>query len=136
MGECEYGIAAIAFSTMNSGSFICSVEQSKEAVLSMWDWEKKDLIGKADTNQSVTNGCVFHPFDNNLLITYGKNQLVFWNRRKNGHFERADVVKGNRTINCVAFLESGDIVAGEGKKDFDFYHQYINLNVKTFYCLK
>lgn len=78
----------------------------------MWDWEGKDLIGKTDTKQSGTSGCAFHPLDNNLLITYGKNHLIFWNRRKDGYFERANVVKGTRTINCITFLESGDLVAG------------------------
>ena len=113
MGECEHGIGAVAFSTMNkNGSFIMAVEQSKDGYLYMYEWESKDLMGKTETKQSVTNGCAFHPLDNNLLITYGKNQLVFWNRRKDGYFERTDVIKGNRTIQCIDFLESGDIVAG------------------------
>lgn len=38
-------------------------------------------------------GAVFHPLDDNLLITHGKGHLTFWNRRKDGFFERTDIIK-------------------------------------------
>lgn len=39
------------------------------------------------------SGAAFHPLDDNLLITYGKGHLTFWNRRKDGFFERTDILK-------------------------------------------
>lgn len=55
----------------------------------------------------------FSPRTHTSQITFGKNHLAFWNKRKDGHFERSDVVKGTRVVQCVAFLESGDLVAGD-----------------------
>lgn len=113
MGECDHGICAVAFSTLNNGAHVTVVDQNKESTLSVWEWSKRDLLGRTATNQRVIIGCAFHPLDNNLIITYGKSHLVFWNRRKDGFFERSDVVKDSRTIKCITFLESGDLVAGD-----------------------
>jgi len=38
-------------------------------------------------------GAAFHPLDDNLMITYGKGHLTFWTRRKDGFFEKIDIVK-------------------------------------------
>ena len=54
-----------------------------------------------------------HPLDNHLAITYGKGHLVFWTRRKDGFFDRHDMVHDERTVTCLDVLESGDLVAGD-----------------------
>lgn len=38
-------------------------------------------------------GASFHPLDDNLMITYGKGHLTFWTRRKDGFFEKIDIIK-------------------------------------------
>ncbi len=38
---------------------------------------------------------------------------MFWNRKKDGFFERSDLLKGNRHFTCHEFLESGDFLAGD-----------------------
>lgn len=38
-------------------------------------------------------GAAFHPLDDNLMITYGKGHLTFWTRRKDGFFEKIDIIK-------------------------------------------
>lgn len=43
--------------------------------------------------QEDLTGAVFHPLDDNLMITHGKGHLTFWNRRKDGFFERTDIIK-------------------------------------------
>lgn len=45
------------------------------------------------TLQEELTGAAFHPLDDNLLITHGKGHLAFWNRRKDGFFERTDIIK-------------------------------------------
>lgn len=45
------------------------------------------------TLQDDLTGAVFHPLDDNLLITHGKGNLTFWIRRKDGFFERTDIIK-------------------------------------------
>jgi hypothetical protein len=38
------------------------------------------------------SGCTFHPLDNHLLITFGKGSLTFWTLKKDGFFERTDMM--------------------------------------------
>lgn len=38
-------------------------------------------------------GAAFHPLDDNLMITHGKGHLTFWTRRKDGFFEKIDIIK-------------------------------------------
>jgi hypothetical protein len=45
------------------------------------------------TLQEELTGAAFHPLDDNLLITHGKGHLTFWTRRKDGFFERTDIIK-------------------------------------------
>lgn len=45
------------------------------------------------TLQEEISGAVFHPLDDSLIITHGKGHLTFWNRRKDGFFERTDILK-------------------------------------------
>ena len=45
------------------------------------------------TLQDELTGAAFHPLDDNLLITHGKGHLTFWTRRKDGFFERTDIIK-------------------------------------------
>jgi microtubule-associated protein-like 1/2 len=115
MGECESGISAVAFSVMNKGAFAMAVIEGKENPLSVWDWKKKEVLGRVATNCTSVNGCAFHPLDNNLIISFGKGHLVFWNRRKDGYFDRTDVFRAGSTksVRCVTFLESGDLVVGD-----------------------
>lgn len=55
--------------------------------------------------QEDLTGAAFHPLDDNLLITHGRGHLTFWNRRKDGFFERTDIIKpvrfhGNALFAC------------------------------------
>lgn len=43
--------------------------------------------------QDEMTGAAFHPLDDNLMITHGKGHLTFWTRRKDGFFERTDIIK-------------------------------------------
>lgn len=54
------------------------------------------------TLQEELTGAAFHPLDDNLLITHGKGHLTFWNRRKDGFFERTDIIKP--VDNCLKLL--------------------------------
>lgn len=47
----------------------------------------------AQTLQEGIWGATFHPLDDNLLITHGKGHLAFWHRRKDGFFEKTDIIK-------------------------------------------
>jgi echinoderm microtubule-associated protein-like 1/2 len=43
--------------------------------------------------QEGLSGAAFHPLDDNLLITHGRGHLAFWHRRKDGFFEKTDIIK-------------------------------------------
>ena len=72
----------------------------EDHVLSVWQWdnkaEKAPLLGRVATRGENLRGVTFHPLDNHLVITFGKGHLVFWNRRKDGFFDRNDLVEDER----------------------------------------
>ncbi|ENN76153.1 hypothetical protein YQE_07324, partial [Dendroctonus ponderosae] len=129
MGEFELGVVAVAFSFLNGGSYVLGVDGGRESILSVWQWQWGHLLGKvAVSKRSLLNprpptnpvntppplfqtlheevtGAVFHPLDDNLMITHGKGHLTFWNRRKDGFFERTDILK--------PFEQDGDVITGD-----------------------
>lgn len=58
----------------------------------------------------------FHPQDENVIVTAGKSHIGFWNfedgalTKKMGIFGSHDKPK---FVNCLAFLESGDLITGD-----------------------
>lgn len=52
-----------------------------------------NIFTNCQTMQEDLTGAAFHPLDDNLLITHGRGHLTFWNRRKDGFFERTDIIK-------------------------------------------
>jgi len=51
-------------------------------------------------------GASFHPLDDNLMITYGKGHLTFWTRRKDGFFEKIDIIKAVIHINIKGYFSN------------------------------
>ncbi|KAK7790247.1 hypothetical protein R5R35_001049 [Gryllus longicercus] len=116
MSEFEVGVSAVAFSQMNGGTYVLAVDGGRERILSVWQWQWGHLLGKVATLQDELTGAVFHPLDDNLLITHGKGHLTFWTRRKDGFFERTDIIKPpTRTnITSIQFEMDGDVVTADG----------------------
>ncbi|XP_060529282.1 echinoderm microtubule-associated protein-like CG42247 isoform X2 [Cylas formicarius] len=115
MGEFDVGVAAVAFSQLNGGSYVLGVDAGRESILSVWQWQWGHLLGKVATLQEELTGAVFHPLDDNLMITHGKGHLTFWNRRKDGFFERTDIIKPpSRTlITSLQFEQDGDVITAD-----------------------
>ncbi|KAH1003387.1 hypothetical protein HUJ05_011311 [Dendroctonus ponderosae] len=115
MGEFELGVVAVAFSFLNGGSYVLGVDGGRESILSVWQWQWGHLLGKVATLHEEVTGAVFHPLDDNLMITHGKGHLTFWNRRKDGFFERTDILKPpSRTlITSLQFEQDGDVITGD-----------------------
>lgn len=53
--------------------------------------------------------------DDNLIITHGRGHLAFWHRRKDGFFERTDIIKPpSRThVTSVQFEPDGDVITAD-----------------------
>ncbi|XP_050304564.1 echinoderm microtubule-associated protein-like CG42247 isoform X2 [Anthonomus grandis grandis] len=115
MGEFDIGVAAVAFSQLNGGSYVLGVDAGRESILSVWQWQWGHLLGKVATLQEELTGAAFHPLDDNLMITHGKGHLTFWNRRKDGFFERTDIIKPpSRTlVTSLQFEQDGDVITGD-----------------------
>ncbi|KAJ8722911.1 hypothetical protein PYW07_004091 [Mythimna separata] len=115
MAEFEAGVAAIVFPQLNGGSYVLAVDAGRESILSVWQWQWGHLLGKVATLQEELTGAAFHPLDDNLLITHGKGHLAFWNRRKDGFFERTDIIKPpSRThVTALQFEQDGDVVTAD-----------------------
>ncbi|XP_065077410.1 echinoderm microtubule-associated protein-like CG42247 [Ochlerotatus camptorhynchus] len=115
MGELDTGVLAVAFSQLNGGSYILAVDAGRESILSVWQWQWGHLLGKVATLQEGIWGATFHPLDDNLLITHGKGHLAFWHRRKDGFFEKTDIIKPpSRTfVTCVQFEPDGDVITAD-----------------------
>ena len=123
MGSCASRISAVSFSHLNKGTYVSAVDCSPDKILHMWEWKNDDLLSKVSINAEQINGINFHPFDNNLVITFGKEHLTFWNRKKDGFFARADLAEATPGIvyQCLAFLESGDVVTGDNEGNLNSY---------------
>ncbi len=79
---------------------MAGLDGAEDHVLSVWQWdaksEKAALLGRVASRAETVRGVAFHPLDNHLVITFGKSHLTFWNRRKDGFFERNDLVEDQR----------------------------------------
>ncbi|GBP26157.1 Echinoderm microtubule-associated protein-like CG42247 [Eumeta japonica] len=115
MAEFEAGVSAVAFSHLNGGSYVLAVDAGRESILSVWQWQWGHLLGKVATLQEELTGAAFHPLDDNLLITHGKGHLAFWNRRKDGFFERTDIIKppARTHVTALQFEQDGDVVTAD-----------------------
>ncbi|XP_016031902.2 echinoderm microtubule-associated protein-like CG42247 isoform X1 [Drosophila simulans] len=115
MGELDSGVTAVAFSQLNGGSYILAVDSGRESILSVWQWQWGHLLGKVATLQEGLSGAAFHPLDDNLIITHGRGHLAFWHRRKDGFFERTDIVKqpSRSHVTSVQFEPDGDVITAD-----------------------
>ena len=58
---------------------------------SKWHYER---YTGPQTHHDKIHGAKFHPMDNNLIVTYGKDHLNFWTRRRDGIFDAVDLFAG------------------------------------------
>lgn len=52
MGEFEVGVAAVAFSQLNGGSYVLAIDAGRESILSVWQWQWGHLLGKVAVSTS------------------------------------------------------------------------------------
>lgn len=53
--------------------------------------------------------------DDNLIISHGRGHLSFWHRRKDGFFERTDIIKqpSRTNVTSVQFEPDGDVITAD-----------------------
>ncbi|XP_063613420.1 echinoderm microtubule-associated protein-like CG42247, partial [Penaeus indicus] len=101
----------------NNGQFLLAVDADSEHLLSVWTWDNEHVFGRVATHQDHVWGAAFHPLDNNLIVTHGRGLLCIWSRRKDGIFQRSDLVQedSGRNITSIEFTPSGDLISGGGE---------------------
>lgn len=83
----------------------------------------KYKLNLLQTLQEGLSGAAFHPLDDNLIITHGRGHLAFWHRRKDGFFERTDIIKQpSRThVTSVQFEPDGDVITADSEGFITIY---------------
>ncbi|XP_042714637.2 echinoderm microtubule-associated protein-like 1 isoform X1 [Chrysemys picta bellii] len=116
MGFFDRAVTCIAFSKSNGGSNLCSVDDSNDHVLSVWDWQKEERLADVKCSNEAVFTTDFHPTDTNIIVTCGKSHLYFWTLegnsliKKQGLFEKQEKPK---FVLCVTFSENGDTITGD-----------------------
>ncbi|XP_053575930.1 echinoderm microtubule-associated protein-like 3 isoform X2 [Bombina bombina] len=118
LGFFERGVGCLAFSTADSGSFLCVVDDSNEHVMSVWDTSRGNKIAEIKcTNEPVL--CVaFNPMDSGNIVTVGKSHVHFWSwsgtslTKKQGIFGK---YKKPRYVQCLLFDQTGDVLTGDSE---------------------
>ncbi|NXJ19628.1 EMAL1 protein, partial [Dicrurus megarhynchus] len=116
MGFFDRAVTCIAFSKSNGGSCLCSVDDSNDHVLSVWDWQKEEKLADVKCSNEAVFAADFHPTDTNIIVTCGKSHLYFWTLegnsliKKQGLFEKQEKPK---FVLCVTFSENGDTITGD-----------------------
>ncbi|XP_074440123.1 echinoderm microtubule-associated protein-like 1 isoform X7 [Larus michahellis] len=116
MGFFDRAVTCIAFSKSNGGSSLCSVDDSNDHVLSVWDWQKEEKLADVKCSNEAIFAADFHPTDTNIIVTCGKSHLSFWTLegnsliKKQGLFEKQEKPK---FVLCVTFSANGDTITGD-----------------------
>ncbi|NXD58999.1 EMAL1 protein, partial [Corvus moneduloides] len=116
MGFFDRAVTCIAFSKSNGGCSLCSVDDSNDHVLSVWDWQKEEKLADVKCSNEAVFAADFHPTDTNIIVTCGKSHLYFWTLegnsliKKQGLFEKQEKPK---FVLCVTFSENGDTITGD-----------------------
>ncbi|XP_075049642.1 echinoderm microtubule-associated protein-like 1 isoform X6 [Mixophyes fleayi] len=116
MGFFDRAVTCVAFSKSNGGGNLCSVDDSNDHVLSVWDWQKEEKLADVKCSNEAVFVSDFHPTDTNIIVTCGKSHLYFWTLegnsliKKQGLFEKQEKPK---FVLCVTFSENGDSITGD-----------------------
>ncbi|XP_071826188.1 uncharacterized protein [Apostichopus japonicus] len=113
----ENGVTCLDFAA--SHGFLLAVDASTHPVLSVWDWKNGERLASTTLGTDVVCQVRFQPKDPSVIVSVGKEHLVFWNLDKEGG-RLAEKIKPNYERNnkakyviCVAFRPNGDIVTGD-----------------------
>ncbi|XP_071946002.1 echinoderm microtubule-associated protein-like 2 isoform X2 [Antedon mediterranea] len=127
----QVGISALSFSNENEGKWLLIVDNSKNHILSVWDWnedlllaqneEYELLIDPTHEIQQSQNDMVvvadFHPQIDSLIVSAGKQHLYFWTLDNNRivRDRRSGIFEGDnpKYITCLAFSQVGEVIVGD-----------------------
>ncbi|CAL1277095.1 unnamed protein product [Larinioides sclopetarius] len=114
-GKLESDIVGAVFSW--EGSMMMILEGLQDTVLSLWDWQNDMEVTRSTTGQSLLGGA-FHPLEDDIIVTYGRQHLAFWLKDGNGALNRKDPLSAGRSgtnFLSMEFLSDGRLVTGNSR---------------------
>ncbi|XP_061665004.1 echinoderm microtubule-associated protein-like 3 isoform X2 [Syngnathoides biaculeatus] len=118
LGTFQRGVGSLAFSTMDSGAFLCVIDESNEHMLSVWDWARDSKQAEVKSTNETVLAVDFHPSDSSNIITCGKSHVYFWTFTA-GQFTKKQGIFGKykkpKFIQCFAFSLTGEVLSGDSE---------------------
>ncbi|XP_065192745.1 77 kDa echinoderm microtubule-associated protein-like [Sycon ciliatum] len=115
-GSFDRGFSAIGFSQKNDGAYLFAVDESNDRMLSVWEWQKNKKLAETKSHGDAVLGGAFNPGDDNAIVTYGKQHMLFWTlengklSKKSALFEKHSKPK---FISCIAFNADNEVISGD-----------------------
>lgn len=117
LGTFQRGVGSVAFSSADSGAFLCVIDESNEHMLSVWDCKGTKHAEVKSTNEAVFD-VEFNPSDSTNIITCGKSHVYFW-KLSAGQFTKKQGIFGKykkpKFIQCFVFSLTGDVLTGDSE---------------------
>ncbi|KAL1421372.1 hypothetical protein MTO96_000455 [Rhipicephalus appendiculatus] len=113
-GVINVGLSCLGFSYQ--GALLVAVDSSHDHELSLWDWQRNEILGRAVANPAPVLGCHFPPSENELFLTFGVQHLCFWRKGKENYLDRLDAITAEhapKTITAVDFMGTAGFVTGD-----------------------
>ncbi|XP_028284689.1 echinoderm microtubule-associated protein-like 3 isoform X2 [Parambassis ranga] len=118
LGTFQRGVGSVAFSSADSGAFLCVIDDSNEHMLSVWDCNKGTKHAEVKSTNEAVFAVEFNPSDSTNIITCGKSHVYFWTLSA-GQFTKKQGIFGKykkpKFIQCFVFSLTGDVLTGDSE---------------------
>ncbi|XP_078617013.1 echinoderm microtubule-associated protein-like CG42247 isoform X2 [Branchiostoma floridae x Branchiostoma japonicum] len=147
----QNGICCLGFSKQNHGNYLMAVDEGDNHVLSVWDWQADKIVAKTKTHPDTVVLGAFHPHEDSILITAGKQHMYFWKMvggkilrdKKSGVFEG----EKPKFITGMEFSATGDVITGDSSGNilvwsrddsniFNLQHAIMRAHEKSVFTLR
>ncbi|KAI4460973.1 wd-40 repeat protein [Holotrichia oblita] len=116
MGEFEVGVAAVAFSQLNGGSYVLAVDGGRESILSVWQWQWGHLLGKVAPSRTLVTSLQFEQ-DGDVITADSDGFITIYSVDSDGaYFVRMEFEAHNKGVSSLVMLSEGTLLSG-GEKD-------------------
>ncbi|KAF6019071.1 hypothetical protein EB796_022626 [Bugula neritina] len=131
-GIFHVAVGSLAFSVESDGQYLLAIDESEKHVLSVWAWQEEQLVVKSSTTTDTVVWGTFHPLDDRIIITYGKQHIFFWKifydsssptrilRDKLSGIFQGEVPK---FVTSVCFTPDGDVLSGDSNGNITLWSQ-------------
>lgn len=126
-------ITSLSFSNNDKGSWLVSIEEIAEKIITVWDWQSSEsgrVVSEAKCSVDPIVTVEFNPLDRSQIVTAGKS-LLFWSVDPSGFYKTIgcfDVRDKPKYITSISFTQCGDIISGDSNGNIAIFNR-LNLNI-------